>query len=76
MGAWAGVASVEVVRFWVYLKLVPARLLDGFDLGCETHPEKRGHRLRLRWEKCKYAGSSLWDGIMWFFRMFYVLTTS
>lgn len=33
---WTRVAPVEVVRFWVDLKVEPTQLLDRFDLGCET----------------------------------------
>lgn len=29
-------APVEVVRFWIDLKVEPTRLPDRFDLGCET----------------------------------------
>ena len=29
-------APVEVVRFWIDLKVEPTQLLDRFDLGCET----------------------------------------
>ena len=35
-GTWTRVAPVEVVRFWVDLKVEPTQLLDRFDLGCET----------------------------------------